>query len=190
MNTRPEEPEETAEQEKIAPEPPETAGEAENDMEIPALPGGPANSDFMQQAIEEALYSISTHSGGPIGSVIVGNGTVLGKGHDRSLTDGEGAHAEQQAIAEARKALNTEDLSGCILYTTAEPCTECLLACRAANIDFVRYGCTLDDCAEIGLETDLGEGEDAQIPRGYLVCSDRNACLRLFALYSERKAAD
>ena len=117
------------------------------------------------------------------------HGTVLGKGHDRCLTDGEGAHAEQQAIAEARKALNTEDLSGCILYTTAEPCTECLLACRAANIDFVRYGCTMDDCAEIGLETDLGEGEDAQIPRGYLVCSDRNACLRLFALYSERKAA-
>ena len=190
VNTRPEEPEETAEQEKIAPEPSETAEEVENDVEIPALPGGPANSDFMQQAIEEALYSISTHSGGPIGSVIVGNGTVLGKGHDRSLTDGEGAHAEQQAIAEARKALNTEDLSGCILYTTAEPCTECLLACRAANIDFVRYGCTLDDCAEIGLETDLGEGEDAQIPRGYLVCSDRNACLRLFALYSERKAAD
>ena len=189
VNTRPEEPEETTSLPGNTPEPPETVTEAKNDVEILTLPGGPADSDFMQQAIEEALYSVSTHSGGPVGSVIVSNGAVLGKGHDRSLADAEAAHAEQQAIAEARKALNTGDLSGCILYTTAEPCTECLLACRAANIDFVRYGCTLEDCAGIGLVTALGEDEDAQIPRGYLVCSDRSACLRLFELYSELKAA-
>ena len=189
VNTRPEEQDESTEPTETAVTPPENTAESKSDLEIPALPGGPANSDFMQQAIEEALYGIGSHSGGPIGCVIVGNGMVLGKGHDCSLTDREGAHAEQRAIAEARKALGSEDLGGCVLYTTAEPCTECLLACRAANIDYVRYGCTLEDCAEIGLEAGLGEEEDAQIPRGYLVCSDRSACLRLFALYSELEAA-
>lgn len=187
VNTRHEDPDEPAgPQELVEEKPQEASAEPQKDAAIPTLPGGPANSAFMQQAIEEALYGVGSRSGGPFGSVIVKDGAVLGKGHDRTQSGGD--HAEEQAIAEAKKTIGSEDLSGCILYTTAQPCEECLLACREANIDFVRYGCTAADCTQFGLEIDAGDS-GAQSPGAYLVCSDRSACLRLFALYNELEAA-
>jgi len=50
----------------------------------------------------------------------------------------------------AEKALNTYDLSGCELYTTAEPCPMCLGAILWANIEKVYYGCSVEDTGGIG----------------------------------------
>ena len=110
-----------------------------------------AENPFMQLAIDEALAGIAKGNGGPFGSVVVKDGTPVGKGHNRVLSNVDStAHGEIVAIRDAERRLNTHDLSGCVLYTTAEPCPMCLFACLWANIGRVYYGCTIEDNALIG----------------------------------------
>lgn len=51
--------------------------------------------------------------------------------------------------------LNTHDLSGCILYTSAEPCPMCLSAIIWANIKEVYYANTKEEANEIGFRDDI-----------------------------------
>jgi tRNA(adenine34) deaminase len=44
------------------------------------------------------------------------------------------AHAETVALREAAAALGTDDMAGCALYTTFEPCPMCCGALMNANI--------------------------------------------------------
>lgn len=149
------------------------------------LPGGQAANSHMQLAIEQALYGIGQQHGGPFGCVIVRDDEVVGRGHDRSaITDGPDGHCVMEALRDAEQKLGTGDLSGCILYTTGEPCPDCLLACMAASIDRVRYGCNSEDNEDIGFSSDSG----TEVPKSIfdrLFCTDRSACLRLYSLYSE-----
>jgi len=54
-------------------------------------------------------------------------------------------HGEMEAIRDACRNLDTFDLSGCDLYTTAEPCPMCLGAALWANIRVIYYGCSRED---------------------------------------------
>lgn len=77
---------------------------------------------YMKVAIEEARFGIHKGHGGPFASVIVKNGTIIGKGHNTVLKDNDStAHGEINAIRNAEKELGTYDLSGAVLYTTGEP---------------------------------------------------------------------
>lgn len=110
-----------------------------------------AKNPFMQIAIEEAREGIYNAHGGPFGSVIVKDDIIVGQGHNRVLLNNDSTcHGEISAIRDAEQNLATYDLSGCILYTTGEPCPMCLAACMWANIDLVYYGCTIEDNAIIG----------------------------------------
>ena len=145
-----------------------------------------AENPYMRAAINEALDGITRGHGGPFGSVIVRDGEVVGRGHNRVLADHDpSAHGEIQALRDAGRRLGTHDLSGCTLYTTGEPCTMCLCACLWARIDKVYYGCDIADNARIGFrdgEFDaLFGGRDAL--GGYLERLDRDACLELFDAY-------
>ena len=60
------------------------------------------------------------------------------------------AHAEVYTIREACKALKTFDLSGCVLYSSCEPCPMCLMAAKWANLDKVFFAATRQDAADIG----------------------------------------
>lgn len=142
----------------------------------------------MQLAINEALDGITKHHGGPFGSVIVKNGEVVGKGHNRVLKNNDPTcHGEIDAIRKACYNLDTFDLSGCELYTTGEPCHMCLCACLWSNISKVHYGCTIEDNAEIGFRDEkfdnLFSGRDKL--GDYLHELDRDACLELFRKYKE-----
>jgi tRNA(adenine34) deaminase len=53
------------------------------------------------------------------------------------------AHAETLAIRHACSILRSIDLSGCILYTTAEPCWMCSYAVRQTRIRQVIVGTTV-----------------------------------------------
>jgi tRNA(adenine34) deaminase len=53
------------------------------------------------------------------------------------------AHAETLAIRHACSILKSIDLSGCILYTTAEPCWMCSYAVRQTRIRQVIVGTTV-----------------------------------------------
>lgn len=145
-----------------------------------------AENKFMQKAIDEAMAGIQKHHGGPFGSVIVRNGEIIGKGHNRVLKNNDPTcHGEVDAIRKACYNLDTFDLTGCELYTTGEPCHMCLCACMWSNISRIYYGCTIADNERIGFRdnkfNNIFEGRDKL--KDYLVQIDRDACLELFDEY-------
>lgn len=60
------------------------------------------------------------------------------------------AHAEMHAIRDACKKLNTVDLSGCVIYSTCEPCPMCFSACHWAKISTIVYGTRIGDAKNLG----------------------------------------
>ena len=149
-----------------------------------------ASNPYMTEAISEALDGIRCGHGGPFGCVIVKDGEIIGRGHNMVLINNDStAHGEIVAIRNAEQQLSSYDLSGCILYTTGEPCPMCLYAILWANIDAVCYGCTIEDNAVIGFRDeafDLLDGSrESEMLSGYLTCIDRDACLELFEIYSQ-----
>ncbi len=145
-----------------------------------------AGNEFMQAAIDEAVVGILNGHGGPFGTVIVKDGRIVARGHNRVLSEHDAScHGEIDAIRSAGKTLLTHDLSGCVLYTTGEPCPMCLCACMWANIEKIFYGCTILDNELIGFRDKtfddmLGGREQFG---GRLEMVDREACLELFAAY-------
>lgn len=149
-----------------------------------------SSSDFMQVAINEAYQGIEAGDGGPFGSVIVKDGEIVGQGHNRVLAENDPTcHGEMEAIRDACKNLGTHDLTGCELYTTAEPCPMCLGAILWSNMSQVYYGCTRQDSAEIGFRDDAfyrqlnGEEETVSVQE-----FDRDTCLELFNDYAAEDA--
>ena len=144
----------------------------------------------MQMAIEEARQGIHQGHGGPFGSVIVKDGQIVGRGHNCVLRDNDATcHGEVAAIREAGQNLGTYDLSGCVIYTTGEPCHMCLCACMWANIDKVYYGCTIADNGLIGFRDDkfdrLFGGRDKL--GDFLTPLGREDCLELFHEYASMR---
>lgn len=141
---------------------------------------------FMQMAIASAQEGIRNGHGGPFGAVIVKDGEVVGVGHNRVLVDHDPTmHGEIAAIRDACNKLGTHDLTGCILYTTGEPCHMCLCASMWANISKVYYGCTIGDNGRIGFRDDrfndiFGGREKLG---DYLTELCRKECLELFDEY-------
>ncbi|HQT44491.1 MAG TPA: nucleoside deaminase [Candidatus Micrarchaeota archaeon] len=77
----------------------------------------------MKIALGEALAGSKAGKGGPFGAAIVRNGKVIAKAHNNVLAGNDPtAHAEIVAIRKAAKKLGTFDLSGCVVYSTCEPC--------------------------------------------------------------------
>lgn len=143
---------------------------------------------YMKLAIEDAREGITLHHGGPFGSVIVKDNEVIAIDHNRVLENHDpSCHGEISTIREACQKLGTHDLTGCVLYTTGEPCHMCLCACLWANIDKIYYGCTLKDNENIGFRDDkfdeLFDGREKL--KDYLVELDRDECLKLFDEYKD-----
>ncbi|WP_373492207.1 tRNA adenosine(34) deaminase TadA [Parasphingorhabdus sp.] len=77
----------------------------------------------------------------PVGAVIVKNGKIIGRGHNRTRIDHDPtAHAEIVAIREATRALGNDRLEECDLWVTLEPCTMCAGAIAHARIGRLYYG--------------------------------------------------
>ena len=141
--------------------------------------------DYMSEAISEADKGIAAKHGGPFGTVIVKDGGIIGRGHNCVLLKHDPTcHGEIEAIRNACATLGTHDLSGCDLYTTAEPCPMCLGAILWANIRNVYYGCNRKDTAEIGFRDD--SFYDAFYGNKSLCALEekgREDCLELFRRY-------
>ena len=55
--------------------------------------------NFMQEAVREAETGITAGHGGPFGSVVVKDGLIIGRGHNRVIKDNDPtAHGEITAI--------------------------------------------------------------------------------------------
>ena len=144
------------------------------------------NMDYMKIAIEEAYEGIRHKHGGPFGCVIVKDGKIIGRGHNRVLINQDATcHGEMEAIRDASRNEGTHDLSGAILYTTAAPCPMCKGAILWANIDKVYYGCNINDTDSIGFRDEIfynkwNDSDDENFGEEL----DREACLKLFDEYS------
>ena len=112
--------------------------------------------EFMLIATQEADSNLTTNEGGPFGAVIVKDGKIVGRGHNRVLIKHDPTcHAEVEAIRDACQNLGTHDLTGCELYTSCYPCPMCLSATIWANIKKVYYGNTAKDADKIGFRDDF-----------------------------------
>jgi guanine deaminase len=109
-----------------------------------------SDTEFMHQAIAKTREGIAAGNS-PFGACVVKNGSVVVCAHNEvwNTTDPT-AHAEVNAIRKAASALKTIDLTGCVMYTTCEPCPMCLAAIHWAKIDRVVYGATIADAASAG----------------------------------------
>ena len=79
---------------------------------------------FMQAAIQEAELGLS-EGGIPIGSVIVHNGQIIGRGHNKRIQCGSPTlHGEMDALENAGR-LSASVYRESVLYTTLSPCSMC-----------------------------------------------------------------
>jgi cytosine/creatinine deaminase len=79
---------------------------------------------FLQAAIEQAKLGLA-EGGIPIGSVMVIDGQIVGRGHNRRVQRGSAIlHAEMDAIENAGR-LTASDYRRAVLYSTLSPCDMC-----------------------------------------------------------------
>lgn len=98
--------------------------------------------ELMGLALDEARAALA-HDDVPVGAVVVHDGAVIGRGHNRREVDQDPtAHAEVLAIREAAAALGSWRLEDCTLVVTLEPCTMCAGAIVLARVPTVVYGAT------------------------------------------------
>lgn len=79
---------------------------------------------FLQAAIDEAKKGLN-EGGIPIGSVLVIDGKIVGRGHNRRVQKGSAIlHAEMDCIENAGR-LTAKDYQRATLYSTLSPCDMC-----------------------------------------------------------------
>jgi cytosine/creatinine deaminase len=83
-----------------------------------------SDAPFLQAAIAEARIGLS-EGGIPIGSVLVIDGQIVGRGHNRRVQRGSAIlHAEMDAVENAGR-LTAGDYRRAVLYSTLSPCDMC-----------------------------------------------------------------
>ncbi|MFZ5433789.1 MAG: nucleoside deaminase [Calditrichota bacterium] len=83
-----------------------------------------ADDPFLIAALEEARLGLA-EGGIPIGSVIVHNGRIIGRGHNRRVQQGSAIlHGEMDALENAGRQ-PARVYRECTLYTTLSPCSMC-----------------------------------------------------------------
>ncbi|MDD5128784.1 MAG: nucleoside deaminase [Candidatus Omnitrophica bacterium] len=105
---------------------------------------------FMRLAIEKASQGVRKGQT-PFGACIVKDRKVIACSHNLVWRNTDiTAHAEITAIRLACKRLKKVDLSGCIIYSTCEPCPMCFAACHWAKISRIVFGCAIKDAERYG----------------------------------------
>ena len=110
------------------------------------------HEDFIREAIRISRQNME-NGGGPFGAVIVKDGRIIARsGNAVTLENDPTAHAEINAIREACNYLKDFDLSGCVLYSSCEPCPMCLGAIYWARIDTIYFAADREDAAHAGFD--------------------------------------
>ena len=102
--------------------------------------GSLKDEEIMQFAIEEALQA-SREGEVPVGAVLIREGNVLARNHNRSLSlNDPTAHAEILALREGAARMGNYRMDGCELYVTIEPCPMCAGAILHSRISRLIFG--------------------------------------------------
>ncbi|MHB9040946.1 MAG: nucleoside deaminase [Melioribacteraceae bacterium] len=132
---------------------------------------------FMQAAIEEAKNGLN-EGGIPIGSVIVHNGKIIGRGHNRRVQKGSAIlHGEMDALENAgRQPASIYKES--VLYTTLSPCPMCSGAIILYGIPKVIIGEN---------KTFLGEEEHLKSRGVNVEVLQDDSCINMMTKFIEEK---
>ena len=96
-------------------------------------------NNYFIECLKEAQIAES-NGDVPIGSIIVFNNKIIGRGHNnRLLSKDVTAHAEVLAIREAADKIGDWRLDDCDLYVTLEPCAMCKEIIKESRINNVYY---------------------------------------------------
>jgi cytosine/creatinine deaminase len=79
---------------------------------------------FLQAAVEEAKKGLA-EGGIPIGSVLVRDGIIIGRGHNRRVQNSSVIHHAEMNCLENAGRLSAPVYSRCVLYSTLSPCPMC-----------------------------------------------------------------
>ena len=111
--------------------------------------------NYMQLALEEA-HQAAQEGEIPVGAVIVKDGEVIARAHNRRENDHDPtAHAEMLAMREAARILGDWRLRGCTLYVTLEPCPMCAGAMVMSQLTGCVFGAADDKQGCCGSVYDL-----------------------------------
>ena len=96
--------------------------------------------EHMLLALEEARLA-AAEGEIPVGAVIVKDGAVIARAHNRRENDHDPtAHAEMRCMQEAARVLGDWRLRGCTLYVTLEPCPMCAGAMVMSQLSECVFG--------------------------------------------------
>lgn len=110
---------------------------------------------FMQAAIEEARKGLR-HGGIPIGSVLVHQGKIIGRGHNQRVQKGSCIlHGEMDALENAKRQ-SARVYQESVIYTTLSPCAMCSGAIALYKIPHVIVGENINFQGNAHKLTELG----------------------------------
>jgi len=96
------------------------------------------------------------HRDVPVGAVVVRDGEIVSRAHNRREVDGDPVgHAELIALRRAARKLSSWRLEGCTLYVTLEPCAMCAGAIVLARLPRLVYGAADPKAGFVGSLGDL-----------------------------------
>src|SRR5438093_10500015 len=133
--------------------------------------------DFLKAAIDEAKAGLA-EGGIPIGSVLVIDGNIVGRGHNRRVQKGSAIlHAEMDCLENAGR-LRATDYKRSILYSTLSPCDMCSGTALLYKIPKIVIG-----------ENQTFQGPEAYVrSRGIeLVIVNDPECIRLMRAFIQAK---
>lgn len=124
-----------------------------------------ATDPFLEAAIEEARKGLS-EGGVPIGSVLVCDGKIIGRGHNRRVQKGSAIlHGEMDCLENAGRQ-PAEVYAKSVIYTTLSPCPMCSGAILLYKIPRVIAGENLtflgaeDHLRSNGVQVDVLQDEE------------------------------
>ena len=134
---------------------------------------------FMQVAFEEAQKGYA-QGGIPIGSVIVFNGEIIGRGHNKRVQEGSVVlHGEMDALENAGR-LPAAVYQQCTIYTTLSPCPMCSGAILLYGIPRVVIGENT---------TFMGDEEHLKSKEVDVVVLNDQKCITMMQKFIEEKPA-
>jgi len=142
-----------------------------------------SDETYMALALEEARAAEEIGEV-PIGALVVCDGAVVARAHNRREIDHDPAgHAEFLAIREAASRLGRWRLSDCTVYVTLEPCPMCAGLMHQARVARCVYAAPDPKAGALGTLYDLHD--DARLNHRFDVTSgvleaESAAMLRLF----------
>lgn len=94
---------------------------------------------FLQAAIDEARKGMA-EGGIPIGSVLVCDGVIIGRGHNQRVQHGSVIHHAEMNCLENAGRLPAKVYSRCTLFSTLSPCPMCSGAALLYKIPHIVVG--------------------------------------------------